>query len=172
MTGTVWGRKGRGVQGERSPEGYLGFCPRLTNDQICFTTSSAEHPLPSLRIVHPSSDTLLQNIFYQASGAAKRGLEYGVRALVFYGKSTGANGRKRFPTNTYRNIVLFSQNSPKISGNLREFTGECNLGILYSSSLSAALFLKGRVALIVIVARVAAVRLGGPGNRPGQARPG
>ena len=39
--------------------------------------------------------------------------------------------------NTYRNIDLFLQKSSKVSGNLREFTGECNLGILYSSSLLA-----------------------------------
>ena len=31
-------------------------------------------------------------------------------------------------------LVLFLQKSPKVSGNLQEFTGECNLGILYSSS--------------------------------------
>ena len=43
--------------------------------------------------------------------------------------------RKRFSTNTYGKLVLFLQKSPSISGNLREFTGECNLGILNSSSL-------------------------------------
>ena len=40
-----------------------------------------------------------------------------------------------FPTNTYRNIVLLVQTSPNISGILRESTGECNLGVPYSSSL-------------------------------------
>ena len=45
-------------------------------------------------------------------------------------KSTGANGRKQFSANTYMKLVLFLQRSPNISGNLREFTGECNLGIL------------------------------------------
>ena len=48
--------------------------------------------------------------------------------------STGANGITGFPR-IYRNLVLFLQESPEISGNLWEFTGECNLGILYSSSL-------------------------------------
>ena len=49
--------------------------------------------------------------------------------------STDIYGRKRFSTNAYRNIGLFLQKSPKVSENLREFTGECDLGILYSSSL-------------------------------------
>ena len=40
----------------------------------------------------------------------------------------GANGRKQCSTNTYRRLVLFLQTSPETSGNLREFTGECNLG--------------------------------------------
>ena len=53
----------------------------------------------------------------------------------FLRKPTGANGSKRFSTETHRNIVLFLQKSPNISGNLRESTGECNLGILYPSSL-------------------------------------
>ena len=55
----------------------------------------------------------------------------------FLRKSTGANGRNQFSTNTYRKLVLFLQKSPKVSGNLREFAGECNLGILYFSSLLA-----------------------------------
>ena len=46
--------------------------------------------------------------------------------------STGANGRKRFSTNTYRNIDLFLHKSPKVFGSLREFTGKCNPGILHS----------------------------------------
>ena len=65
-------------------------------------------------------------------------LDYRVRDPVFYGslrKSTGANGSKRSSMNTYRKFVLLLQRSPKISGNIKEFTGECNLGILYSSSL-------------------------------------
>ena len=53
----------------------------------------------------------------------------------FLRKSTGANGRTRFSPNTNITPVLFLQTSPKVSGNLREFTGECNLGIPYSSSL-------------------------------------
>ena len=44
------------------------------------------------------------------------------------------NGRKRFSTNTYNNIALLLQKSPKISGNLRQFAGEYHLGVLYSSS--------------------------------------
>ena len=49
-------------------------------------------------------------------------------------RATGADGRKRFSTKAYRNIV-FLQKSPNIAGNLWEFARECNLGILYSSSL-------------------------------------
>ena len=49
-------------------------------------------------------------------------------------EQTGENGFPRKPTGilfcSYRNIR-------KSQGNLREFMGECNLGILYSSSLSA-----------------------------------
>ena len=56
---------------------------------------------------------------------------YGLR---FSTKIYGANGRKQFSTNTYMNIVLL-QKSSNICGNLKEFTGEWNLGILYSSSL-------------------------------------
>ena len=48
-------------------------------------------------------------------------------ASGFLRKYTGANGRTRFSTNTYRNIGLFLQKSPSISGSLREFTGGCNL---------------------------------------------
>ena len=44
-------------------------------------------------------------------------------------------GEKQLSTKSYRNIVFFLQKSPNISGNLREFTGECNLGILHPSSL-------------------------------------
>ena len=43
--------------------------------------------------------------------------------------------RKRFFTNTYRKLVLFFHKLSNISRHLRKFTGECNLGILYSSSL-------------------------------------
>ena len=77
---------------------------------------------------------LLQPCFHVA-GIREGVLEYGVRAPAPCGKSTGANGRKRFSTNMYRKLVLFLRRSPKISGNFREFTGECNLSILYSSSL-------------------------------------
>ena len=48
----------------------------------------------------------------------------------FLRKSAGTNGRERFSTKAYRKLVLFLQKSSKISGNLREFPGECNLGIL------------------------------------------
>ena len=68
----------------------------------------------------------------------KRRLEYGVRAPVFCGSlrgKTGENGFQRIPTGSlccsYRNL----RKPPETSGNLREFTGECNLGPLYSSSL-------------------------------------
>ena len=61
----------------------------------------------------------------------KRVLEYGVQAQLFYG-----NLREKTAVHKYlQETCLFLQKSPKVSGNLREFTGECNLGILYSSSL-------------------------------------
>ena len=53
----------------------------------------------------------------------------------FRQKSTGANGRTRFSTNTCAGSCFVLTESPKISGNLWELPGECNLGILYSSSL-------------------------------------
>ena len=68
--------------------------------------------------------------------ATERALECGVRAPVSCGnlrEQTGENGFPRKPT-----WSLFLQKSPKVSGNLREFTGECHLGIPYSSSLLAA----------------------------------
>ena len=65
----------------------------------------------------------------------------------FLRKSMG-EGRKRFSTNTYRNIGLFLQQSLNISGNLREFTGYCNLGILYSSSPSADVIRPWHVARV------------------------
>ena len=49
----------------------------------------------------------------------------------FLRKSTGANEGKRFSAKTYRKPVLFLHKSPKISRSLREFTGDCNIGILY-----------------------------------------
>ena len=66
---------------------------------------------------------------------AKRTFDYGVRAPVFYGKlreQTGENGFPRIPTGI---LFLLLQKSPNISGNLREFMRECNLGIPYSSYL-------------------------------------
>ena len=71
-------------------------------------------------------------------GAALRedlGTGYGLRF------PTEIYGRKWFSTKTFRKPVLFLQTSLKISGNLLlwEFTGECTLGILYSSSLSGTL---------------------------------
>ena len=61
----------------------------------------------------------------------ERGLEYGVRAPV----STEIYGSKPEKTvfHGYLQEVCFVLT--EISGNLREFTGECNLRILYSSSL-------------------------------------
>ena len=41
----------------------------------------------------------------------------------------------RWSATTTGKLCLFFQEPPKIFGDLREFTGECNLGILYSSSL-------------------------------------
>ena len=70
----------------------------------------------------------------------ERGLEYGVQAPVFYGnlrEQTGENICPRIPTG---NLFLLLQTSPKISGNLREFPGECDLGILHSSSLLSMAF--------------------------------
>ena len=59
---------------------------------------------------------------------SKRGLEYGVQAPVFYGSL-----REKTVFHEYLQEYCFVLTD--ISGNLREFTGECNLGILYSSSL-------------------------------------
>ena len=60
-------------------------------------------------------------------------LEYGVWATVFCGnlrEQTEENIFARIPTGI--SIGLLLQKSPKISGSLRKFTGECNLGILDS----------------------------------------
>ena len=59
----------------------------------------------------------------------------GVRAFGFLRESAGANGRTRLSTKAYRKPVSFLQKSPKTSGCLRECSGECNLGVLYSSSI-------------------------------------
>ena len=71
---------------------------------------------------------MLYNIMVYYSLVLRKDLStgYGLRF------STGANRRKRFSANTYRNIGLFLT---EVSGNLREFPGECNPGILYSNSL-------------------------------------
>ena len=57
------------------------------------------------------------------------------RALVLCGDLREQTGENGFPRTPYRKLILFLQKSPKISGDLRDFAGECNLGILYSSSL-------------------------------------
>ena len=62
----------------------------------------------------------------------KRVLEHGVRAPVFYGNLLEKTVFHKYLQELY--FVL--SESPKISGNLWEFMGECNLGIQYSSSLS------------------------------------
>ena len=52
--------------------------------------------------------------------------------------STDIHVSKQEKTVFYKGLqtfVLFLQKSPKTSGNLREFMGTCNLGILSSSSL-------------------------------------
>ena len=46
--------------------------------------------------------------------------------------STEIYGRKRFSNEDIQETCFVLT---EISGNLREFTGECNLGIMYSSSL-------------------------------------
>ena len=61
----------------------------------------------------------------------KRVLEYGVR-LRF---STEIYGSKREKTVFHENLQEACLVLAEISGNLREFTGECYLGILYSSFL-------------------------------------
>ena len=59
-------------------------------------------------------------------------------AMDFRPSDLRSAGRSRIPTgdqenstNTYRKLVLILQKSLKISGNLRECMGECNLGILH-----------------------------------------
>ena len=68
---------------------------------------------------------------------SKRVLEYGVQAPVcsmeIYRE---ANVRQRFSTDN-RNVGLFLQTSLNISGNLREFTRECHLGVMYSRNLTS-----------------------------------
>ena len=81
--------------------------------------------------------TLCATLFVVLSNAAvylreDLSTEYGLR---FSTEIYGSKRQKRFSTNTYRKLVLLLHKSSKISGNLREFTGYCNLGILYSSSL-------------------------------------
>ena len=63
----------------------------------------------------------------------KRVLEYGVRAPIF----AEVSGSKREKTAFHENLQVVCFVLTEISGNLREFTGECNLGILYSRSLLA-----------------------------------
>ena len=48
---------------------------------------------------------------------------------IYLQKQMGENVVSRIPTGS------LLQTSPKVSGNLREFSEECNLGILYSSSI-------------------------------------
>ena len=67
----------------------------------------------------------------------KRVLERGVQAPVFCGNLQGQAGENGFPRKPHMNPILFLRKSPNISRNLREFTGERHLGILYSSSLLA-----------------------------------
>ena len=82
----------------------------------------------------------------------KQGLEYGVQAPVFYRNLREQTEENVFSATSYRHIVLFLHKSRKISRNLRELTGECNLGILYSSSLSR-----------ILAEKSAARPVGGPG---------
>ena len=48
---------------------------------------------------------------------------------MFMEISSGASGRRRFSAKTHRKHALFLQESPRISRNLWEITGECNLGV-------------------------------------------
>ena len=53
---------------------------------------------------------------------------YGLQlSTEIYGTETGESGFPRGPTGTFFDLT-------EISGSLREFTGECDRGILYSSS--------------------------------------
>ena len=74
----------------------------------------------SLRVPPPSAAP--------ATGEVKRGLENRVGAPVFYG-----NLREKTVFHEYLQEAWFILT--EISGNLREFMGECNLGIHYRSSL-------------------------------------
>ena len=93
-------------------------------------------------IVSSSSSSSLMIIAYIFTINLSTG--YGLRS------STEIYGSKRenrcFPINTYRKLVLFLHKSPNVSRNMREFTGECNLGMLYYSSLLGSL-----VIIIVII---------------------
>ena len=108
---------------------------------------SIEPPGILRRISPVLSQVILHLIYLARHRIVARCVEAGDRTHVLreylsagYGLqfSMEINGSKRFFTNTYGNIdliVLFLHTSPKISGNLREFTRECNVGILYSSCL-------------------------------------
>ena len=58
----------------------------------------------------------------RGTGYGVRGTRYGVRSTGsgFLRKSTGANGRRRFSTNTYTYMFVFLQKSPEASWSLRE----------------------------------------------------
>ena len=50
-----------------------------------------------------------------------------IYTYILYGnlrEQAEENVRKQFSTNTHRKLVLFLQKSPKVSGDLRESTGE------------------------------------------------
>ena len=86
------------------------------------------HPLHLRNVVQVSLREGLR------TGYGVRGTGYGLR---FYTEIYGSK-REKIVFHEYLQeacFVLIVQTSPKISGNLQEFTGECNLGILYSSSL-------------------------------------
>ena len=87
----------------------------------------------------------------EETGLAKRGLEYGVRAPVFYGNLLEQTGENSFPRRPTGSLFCYCTN-------LRKPPGGCNLGILYSSSLLLLLLLLLSLLLLVVAAVVVVVR--------------
>ena len=75
--------------------------------------------------------TTLASIDGYPASTLREYFEYGVRAPVFYGK---LREQMVFNECLQEACSALTQTYPKVSGSLREFTGEHSLGILYSSS--------------------------------------
>ena len=81
---------------------------QLWHTALYYTHTMTHHTLSYDMISHDVCD--VHNMIQRADLSTG----YGLRC------STKIYGRKRFPTNTYRRLVLFLQKSPETSGSLRE----------------------------------------------------